>query len=121
LTAPTSTLHIQGSEAGSVTNITATTTLNGTHHKILVRNGATAITITFPDALTCLGREYVISRAAGSTGTITLQSTGTNTIQALIGTTGATSSIGNHSGAGAGLRHSFTAVSIGGVGTWVRL
>jgi hypothetical protein len=117
----TNRFSIQGSEAGSVTNITATTTLNGTHHKILVRNGATAITITFPDALTCLGREYVISRAAGSTGTITLQSTGTNTIQALIGTTGATSSIGNHSGAGAGLRHFFTAVNIAGVGYWIRL
>jgi hypothetical protein len=121
LTAPTSTVHVNGSQAGVVTNITATTTLNATHHKILVRNGAIAITITFPDALTCLGREYVISRAAGSTGTITLQSTGTNTIQALIGTTGATSSIGNHSGAGAGLRHSFTAINIGGVGVWVRL
>ena len=119
--APNSTFQVNGSQAGTVTIVTANITLNATHHKVLVRNGATAITITFPDALTCLGREYVISRAAGSTGTITLQSTGTNTIQALIGTTGATSSIGNHSGAGAGLRHSFTAINIGGIGVWVRI
>jgi hypothetical protein len=121
ITTPTSTLHIQGSQAGVVTNITATTTLNATHHKILVRNGATAITITFPDALTCLGREYVISRAAGSTGSITIQRTGTNVIQALNGTTGATTSIGLHSATGGGLNIRFTAVNIGGVGTWVRI
>jgi hypothetical protein len=62
---PTSNIHITGSEAGSITNLVATTTLNSTNHKILVSNGATNITITFPDALTCLGREYIISRAAG--------------------------------------------------------
>lgn len=31
--------------------VTATTTLTSTQHKILVNNGATNITITFPDAL----------------------------------------------------------------------
>jgi hypothetical protein len=120
-TTPTSNIHINGSEAGTISNITATTTLNATQHKIVVSNGATAITITFPDALTCLGREYIISRAAGSTGAITLQRTGTNTIQAFNGTTGATSSIGAHSAAGAGLRHSFTAINVGGIGVWVRI
>jgi hypothetical protein len=119
-TAPTSVIHINGSEAGSITNITATTTLNATHHKVLVSNGATNITITLPDALTCLGREYVISRAAGSTGSITIVGTG-NQIQALNGTLGATTSIGLHSATGGGLRHSFTAINIGGVGTWVRI
>jgi len=120
-TTPTSTLHIQGSEAGSVTNITGTTTLNATHHKVLVSNGATAITITFPNALTCLGREYVISRAAGSTGVINVVGSAGNQIQALTGTIGASTSIGLHSATGVGLRHSFTAINIGGVGTWVRL
>ncbi|HMT71547.1 MAG TPA: hypothetical protein PKD16_15370 [Saprospiraceae bacterium] len=120
-TTPTSNIHINGSEAGSITNITATTALNATHHKILVSNAAVNITITLPDALTCLGREYIFSRAAGSTGSITLKGTGTNIIQALNGTTGATTSIGLHSATGGGLRHSFTAVNIGGVGVWVRI
>lgn len=118
---PTSTLSINGSRAGAITNITSTTTLNITNHKVLVSNGATNITITLPDALTCLGREYVISRASGSTGSITIQRTGTNTIQALNGTLGATTSISLHSATGAGLNVRFTAINIGGIGVWVRL
>ena len=119
--APTSTLHVIGSQASSVTNITGTTTLNVTHNKILVSNGATNITITLPDALTCLGREYVFSRAAGSTGSITIIGGAGNQIQALAGTVGATTSIRLHSATGGGLRHSFTAVNIAGVGYWIRL
>ncbi len=117
----TSTLHINGSEAGSVINITGSTVLNNTNHKVLVSNGATNITITLPDALTCLGREYIISRAAGSTGSITIQRTGTNLLQALVGTTGATTSIWLHTATGGWLRHFFTALNVGGVGIWVRL
>lgn len=120
-TTQTSTFQVNGSQAGTVTIVTANITLNATHHKILVSNGATNITITLPDALTCLGREYIFSRAAGSTGGITVQRTGTNVVQALNGTTGATTSIGLHSAKGRGLRHSFTAINIGGVGVWVRL
>ena len=120
-TTPNSNVHINGSEAGTIINITATTTLNATHHKVLVSNGATNITITLPNALTCLGREYVISRAAGSTGTITIAVSGGNQVQASVGTIGATTSIGLHSVAGGGLRHSFTAANIGGVGFWVRI
>jgi hypothetical protein len=88
--------------------------------KVLVRNGATNITITLPNALTCLGREYIFSRAAGSTGSITIVGSGTQ-IQALNGTLGATTSIGAHGTTGQGLRHSFTAINIGGVGSWVRI
>ena len=119
-TAPTSTLHTNGSVAETVTVITATTTLNETHNKILLQNGATAITITLPNALTCLGRKYEFSRYAGSTGGVTILPGG-GQIQALNGTTGATTSIGLHSATGRGLRHSFTAVNIGGVGVWVRI
>jgi hypothetical protein len=119
-TTPTSTFHVNGSEAGTVTVITATTTLNATHHKILVSNGATNITITLPNALTCVGREYIFSRAAGSTGSITIVGSGTQ-IQAFNGTMGATTSLGAHGTAGQGLRHFFTAINIGGVGVWVRI
>lgn len=118
---PTSTFVVNGSNAGTVTNITGTTTLNENHYKVLVSNGATNITITLPDALTCIGREYVISRYAGSTGTITVVCSGGNKIQALAGTVGATTTLGIHGTAGQGLRHSFTAVNVGGVGVWVRL
>lgn len=121
ITTPTSTLHVIGSRAGSVTNITATTTLNETHHKILVSNGATNITITLPDALTCLGREYVMSRAAGSTGSITIVGVAGNKMQALAGTVGATTSISLHGATGQGLNIRFTAVSIASVGYWIRL
>lgn len=117
---PSSTLQTNGSVSETVTVITATTTLNETHNKIVVQNAATAITITLPNALTCLGRKYEFSRYAGSTGGITILPGG-GQIQALDGTVGATTSIGLHSAAGLGLRHSFTAVNIGGVGVWVIL
>jgi hypothetical protein len=77
--------------------------------------------ITLPNALTCIGREYVMSRYANSTGTITVQGSGGNQIQALAGTVGATTTLGAHSASGAGLGHRFKAVNIGGVGVWVRL
>ena len=120
-TTQTSTFQVNGSQAGTVTIVTANITLNATHHKILVNNGATTITITLPDALTCIGREYKISRVPTSTGIISVARQGTNTVQSLNGTTGITSLIGAHSASGAGVNHSFTAVNIGGIGVWVRL
>jgi len=119
-TTPTSTLHTNGSVSETVTVITATTTLNETHNKILLQNGANAITINLPNALTCLGRKYEFSRYAGSTGGVTILPGG-GQIQALNGTVGASTSIGLHSVTGGGLRHSLTAVNIGGVGVWVRI
>ena len=56
-----------------------------------------------------------------SKGTITVVGSGTNQIQALAGTVGATTTLGAHSTVGAGLGFSFTAVNIGGIGVWVRL
>ena len=117
---PTSSIHKEGSVAETVTVITASITLNNTHNKIVVNNGATAITVTLPNALTCLGRKYEFSRYAGSTGTVNITPS-VGQIQAFNGTVGATTTIGGHSAAGAGLRHSFTAVNIAGVGTWVRI
>ena len=119
-TNPTSKFQVNGSQAGAVTTVTANITLNATHHKILVNNAATNITINLPDAASCLGRKYEISRYAGSTGTITIQSIG-NQMQSLTGTIGALSSISAHSATGGGLRHSFTAVSVGVASVWVRL
>lgn len=117
---PSSTFQTNGSVAETVTVVTATTTLNETHNKIVIQNAATAITVTLPNALTCLGRKYEFSRYAGSTGGVTILPGG-GQIQALNGTVGATTTLGLHSAAGAGLKHTFTAVNIGGVGVWVRL
>lgn len=117
---PTSTLHVIGSVAETVTVITATTSLNATHNKIVLNNGAANIVITLPDALTCIGRKYEFTRYAGSTGAVGIIPAA-GQIQALAGTVGATTTLGLHSAAGAGLKHTFTAVNIGGVGVWVRL
>lgn len=118
---PTSTLSVNGSLAETVTVITATTTLNATHNKVVLNNGTTNITIFLPDALSCIGRKYEFSRYAGSTGSVTVVGSGSNSIQALAGTVGATTTLGMHGATGQGLRHSFTAVNIGGIGVWVRL
>ena len=121
INSPTSTLHINGSVAEAITVISSTTVLNSTHNKIVLNNGATNITITLPDALTCIGRKYEFTRYKGSKGTITVVGSGTNQIQALAGTVGATTTLGAHSTVGAGLGFSFTAVNIGGIGVWLRL
>lgn len=117
---PNSDLQIVGSVSETVRVVTATTVLNENDHKIVVNAGATNITLTLPPPLTVLGRTYVISRYASSTGSITLVTT-SGQIQAFAGTVGATTSLGLHNAAGAGLMHSFTAVSVGGVGVWVRI
>jgi hypothetical protein len=119
--APHSKLQVAGSEAGAITVLAATTTLNETHHKIVANNGATNITFTLPNALNFIGREYIVSRAAGSTGTITMQGSAGNTVQAVGGTFGANTTLAGHNGTGAGLNHSFTAVNVGGVGVWIRI
>ena len=91
-TNPTSTLQVNGSFSEVVTVVTATTSLNDFQNKVVLNNGATAITITLPNALTCIGRKYEFSRYAGSTGTVTIVGTSSQ-IQALAGTVGATTTL----------------------------
>jgi hypothetical protein len=120
-TSPHSKLHIGGSFAEEITIITTTTTVTANQNKLLVNNGASNITILLPNPLNCVGRKYEISRYQGSTGIITVSTTGTNQIQSLNGNIGLTTTISVHGATGQGLSHSFTAVNIGGVGVWVRL
>ena len=74
---------------------------------VIVNNGTTNITLTMsgtfdPD------HGLSISRAAGSTGTVTIAAGTTgHTFQALNGTVGATTSIAAHNGAGAGVSSGF--------------
>lgn len=108
---PTSGVTVNNSIAYAIRVITGTTTLTSTDSKIIIANGATATTITLPQASTCLGRTICFSRYAGSTGAITLTAP-SSLFQAINGTVGATTTLGTHSAAGLGLYHYFTAVQI---------
>lgn len=120
-TNPTSTFHTLGSVANSIVDISSTITLNGTLYKIIVNNGATNIIINLPNPLTCVGRNYIFTRGANSTGTITLATSGGGQLQALAGTYGTTTSLGLHGATGQGLNHSFTAYNQAGLGVWARI
>lgn len=115
---PESDLHIVGSVSNSVIVINSTTTLNDTHNKVVVQNWATNITITLPNALTCVWRVYQISRYAWSTWSITVVGSWSQ-IQALAWTVWATTTLWAHNAQWAWLKHSFTAVNVWGV--WVRV
>lgn len=56
---PHSTLQVNGSVAGSIRSVTASTTLTDSDYTIISRNTG-AITITLPDPTTCAGRMYYI-------------------------------------------------------------
>ena len=113
--APTSNLQIDGSVAIGFVTVTTTTTISNTVSYIICNNGATAITITLPSPSTCAGRFICITRATGSTGTITVRGA-TGLIQALLGTMGATTSIGIHGATGQGVGKFFFSNGI----NWMR-
>ena len=67
-TAPTSNIHINGSEAGSITNVIATTTtwsIPNTIDTVVINNWATAITLTMPTKVA--GKVITLMRGIGST------------------------------------------------------
>lgn len=68
-------LNVNGSVGCAINVVTASTTLTNAHCKIVVQNGATAVTITLPAATVATKRIYKISRASGSTGTVTIATT----------------------------------------------
>ena len=100
--APTSNLQIDGSVAIGFVTVTATTTISNTVSYVICNNGATTTTLTLPSPATCSGRFICISRATGSTGTITVRGA-TGLIQSLTGTMGATTTIGAHGATGQGV------------------
>lgn len=75
--------------------------------KVIVNNGAAAVTITLPAAAGNLGKTFTITRGAGSTGTITVTSAG-GAVQAMSGAIGVTTTISAHNAAGAGIGNQFT-------------
>lgn len=86
--------------------VTATGAITLADDKIVVNNIAANITLTLPSPATAVGKRISVSRAAGSTGTITI-ATPTGQVQNLNGTVGATTTIGLHSAAGLGVGHEF--------------
>lgn len=74
--------------------ITATGAITATDDLVIANNGATNITVNAPDTLGD-GFRFVIIRDASSTGTITLQGTGTTwQARTVAGLFGATTSLG---------------------------
>lgn len=104
---PTSTLQVRGSFAVKPVTVSTTSVLSNSVCKVIVANGGTNITITLPDPTTCTGRLLSFARDTGSTGTITLDPTGSTNIQNLSGTVTETTTIALHSAAGAGLNIQF--------------
>lgn len=104
---PTSTLQVNGSIAVKVASIGSTSTLADDVSKVVLSNGASNITITLPNPNTCTGRLLSFSRNDSSTGTVTLDPTGSNNIQNLSGTVTNTTTIPVHTAAGAGLNIQF--------------
>ncbi|RTY90241.1 hypothetical protein [Flavobacterium sp. GT3R68] len=104
---PTSTLQVNGSLAIKAASVGSTSTLAEDISKVILSNGASNITITLPNPNTCSGRLISFSRNDSSTGTVTLDPTGTNNIQNLSGTVTNTTTIPLHSAGGAGVNVQF--------------
>lgn len=80
---PTSKLHIDGSQAGTLLSVSTNTTL-GEQRFIIVTSG---VAITLPIASTCSGRFYTINvRSAGVTISSYFDLTGTAQTTLMIGT-----------------------------------
>ncbi|MFI0491750.1 MAG: hypothetical protein ACH345_09650, partial [Flavobacterium sp.] len=104
---PSSTLDVNGSFAVNLVTISSTSTLADDVCKVILTNSATNITITLPDPDTCPGRLLSFTRNPSSTGTVTLDPSGSATIQNLDGTLTATTTIPIHSSTGGGVNIQF--------------
>ncbi len=74
-TTPKSNFEVYGSFGQKVTTVSSNTTLDETYSLVICNNGASAISITLPDATACLGRIYTIKRNATSTANVTIAGT----------------------------------------------
>lgn len=66
---PNSTLEVNGSFSRKVTQITTTTTLQ-ISHSVIICNPSTAIDVVLPDAITSMGRMYIIKNITSYITTI---------------------------------------------------
>ncbi|MBL0182164.1 MAG: hypothetical protein IPP96_07675 [Chitinophagaceae bacterium] len=77
---PTSTLHVTGSTAHSITTKTATYTATASDYTILCNNTSGAITINLPAAAGCTGRVYVIKKISGASNNVVIDGNASETI-----------------------------------------
>jgi len=85
-TLPNSTLQVTGSVAGSVAEVSASTTLDATYHFVDV-NSASGTTITLPAVSGITGREYIVRNV--NSGTVTISVSGGGNLR--VGSTTTTS------------------------------
>ncbi len=91
-TSPTSSIHKNGSEASAVLVMTTliNVNLNETHHIVIYNNTGSAGSISLPDATTCMGRKYKISKTTGSADLSIVSAGGSIDGQSLIFESGGT-------------------------------
>lgn len=79
---PNSTLEVNGSVGHKMTAISATTLLDETYNTVVCDNGAAAITVNLPTAISpaCNGRIYTIKKGSSSTAAVTIDAFGSETI-----------------------------------------
>ena len=74
-------LEVNGSFGLAVTTLTSNATLDSTTKSlVLCNNGATNIMVTLPAVAGCPGRVYTIKKGTGSTGTVHIMGTSSQTI-----------------------------------------
>ena len=79
-TTPLSTFEVNGSMGQKLTTVATDATIDDTNSLIICNNGATAITITLPDASAIRGRIYTIKRDDSSTAIVTIVTTSSQLI-----------------------------------------
>lgn len=79
---PNSTLEVNGSTGQKITAVTSDTTLDATYNTVVCDNGATAITINLPTAISpaCNGRIYTIKKGTSSSAFVTIDGYSSETI-----------------------------------------
>lgn len=73
-------LFSAGSVSSGIATITSTTTLNSTHSTVLVNAATGPVTINLPTAATTTGRQYVIKKIDASANAVTIDPSGTETV-----------------------------------------
>lgn len=79
-TTPTSTFHVNGSEASAYAAKTTNYTLTATDQTILASAGSGSVTMTLPTSVGIGGRRYTVKRTDASANTLTVATTSSQTI-----------------------------------------
>ena len=80
LTTPTSTLHVGGSIAQTITTITSTTTLNDTHSLVHADATSGTVNISLPTSVGIAGRSYIVMKIDSSANTVVIDANASETI-----------------------------------------